>query len=61
MDDRGREAFAVVALEALGDLRERDVGRLGHQRKNGLRLRFESYAAKLVTGLGKEGGVSVAV
>jgi hypothetical protein len=45
MNDRGREAFAVVALEAPGYLRQRDVGRLGHERKNGLRQRFDPIGA----------------
>src|SRR5277367_4593624 len=45
VDDRRRKALAVIALETLGDLRERDVGCLGHERKDCLRERFDAIRA----------------
>jgi hypothetical protein len=47
----------VIALEALGDLRERDVWGLRHERKDGLRQRFDTMAfvAALRPGLDRPG------
>lgn len=45
MYNRGREAFAVVTLEVLGNLCQRDVGCLGHQREDDLPQSFDTIGA----------------
>src|SRR3981081_2400866 len=47
VDDGGNKALAMIALETFGDLHEGDVGYLGHEREDCLRVRFNALRASV--------------